>query len=165
MKFTNILLALSLSATVSHAADARSTTAIHSTAVTHSTSNPSSTGHNQGGSHGKGKHEHSGQDHKHSHGKGNHTHSALEAGCDKIHHLTELVDLAKNTTKLDELVSKHHLNATEVEKIKEKAANATIKLNRLESNASLVSECANIKVGEKVVNGKYLHPTLNHHDG
>lgn len=68
------------------------------------------------------------------------------------------MDLAKNTTKLDELVSKHHLNATEVEKIKEKAANATIKLNRLESNASLVSECANLKVGEKVVNGKYLYP-------
>ena len=158
MKFTSILLALSLSATVSHAADAGSTTITHSIAVTHSTPNPSSTGHNQGESHGKGEH-------KHSHDKGNHTHSALEAECDKIHHLTELVDLAKNTTKLDELVSKHHLNATEVEKIKEKAANATIKLNKLESNASLVSECAHIKAGEKVVNGKYLYLILNYHDG
>jgi hypothetical protein len=158
MKFTNILLALSLSATVSHAADARSTTTTHSIAVTHSTLNPSSTGHNQGGSHGKGKHEHSGKDHEHSHGKGNHTLSALEAECHKIHHLTELVDLAKNTTKLDELVSKHRLNATEVEKIKEKASNATVKLNRLESNASLVSECAHIKATEKVVDSKYLHP-------
>jgi hypothetical protein len=156
MKFTNILLALSLSATVSHAAGASSTAATHSIAVTHSTLNPSSTGHNQGGSHGKGKHDH---------GKGNHTHSALEAECDKIHHLTELVDLAKNTTKLDELVSKHHLNATEVGKIKEKAANATIKLNRLESNASLVSECADIKAREKVANGKYLYPILNYRDG
>jgi hypothetical protein len=157
MKFTNILLALSLSATVSHAAGAGSTTAIHSIAVTHSTPHPSSTGHDQRGSHGK--------DHKHSHDKGNHTHSALEAECDKIHHLTELVDLAKNTTKLDELVSKHHLNATEVGKIKEKAANATIKLNRLESNASLVSECADIKAREKVANGKYLYPILNYRDG
>jgi hypothetical protein len=161
MKFTNILLALSLSATLSHAAGASSTTAIHSIAVTHSTLHPSSTGHNQGGSDGKGKHEHSGEDHKHSHGKGNHTHSALEAECDKIRHLTKLVDLAKNTTKLDELVSKHHLNATDVAKIKEKAANATIKLNKLESNATLVSECAHIKAGEKVVNGKYLYPILN----
>jgi len=165
MKFTNILLALSLSATVSHAAGASSTAATHSIAVTHSTLNPSSTGHNQGGSQGKGKHDHSGKDHKHDHGKGNHTHSALEAECDKIHHLTELVDLAKNTTKLDELVSKHHLNATEVGKIKEKAANATIKLNRLESNASLVSECADIKAREKVANGKYLYPILNYRDG
>lgn len=165
MKFTNILLALSLSATVSHAAGASSTAAIHSIAVTHSTLNSSNTGHNQGGSHGKEKHEHSGKDHKNSHGKGNHTHSALEAECHKIHHLTELVNLAKNTTKLDELVSKHHLNATEVEKIKEKAASAATKLNRLESNSSLVSECANIKAGEKVVNGKYLYPILNYHDG
>jgi hypothetical protein len=160
MKFTNILLALSLSATVAHAAGAGSTAAIHSITVAHSTPNPSSTG-----SHGKGKHEHSGKDHKHSHDKGNHTHSALEVECDKIHHLTEIVDLAKNTTKLDELVSKHHLNATEVEKIKERAANATIKLNKLESNASLVSECAHIKAGEKVVNGKYPYPILNYHDG
>jgi hypothetical protein len=165
MKFTNILLALSLSATVSHAAGAGSTTTIHSITVAHSTPNPSGTGLNQGGAHGKGKHEHSDKDHKHSHGKGNHTHSALEVECDKIHHLTELVDLAKNTTKLDELVSKHHLNATEVEKIKEKAANATIKLNKLESNASLVSECAHIKAERKVVKGKYLYPILNCHDG
>ena len=150
MKFTNILLALSLSATVAYAADAGSTAAIHSTAVVQSAPNPSSTGHDQGGSHGKGKHEHS--------GKGNHTHSALEAECDKIHHLTELVDLAKNTTKLNELASKHHLNATEIGKIKEKAANATTKLNKLESNATLVSECAKIKVGEKVADSKYLYP-------
>lgn len=165
MKFTNILLALSLSTTVSHAAGASSTTAIHSIDVAHSTLNSSSTGHNQGGSHGKGKHEHSGKDHKNSHGKGNITHSALEAECHKIHHLTELVDLAKNTTKLNELVSKHRLNTTEVKKIKEKAANAANKLKRLESNATLVSECAHIKAGEKVVNGKYLYPILNYHDG
>lgn len=149
MKFTNILLALSLSATVSYAADTRSTTATGSIAVTHSAPNPSSTGQNQGGSHGKGKHDHSGKDHEH--GKGNHTHSAVEAECDKIHHLTELADLAKNTTKLNELVSKHHLNATEVAKIKEKAANATIKLDKLESNATLVSECAHIKATETAV--------------
>ena len=161
MKFTNILLALSLSATVSHAAGASSIAASHSIAVAHSTLNSSSTGHNQGGSDGKEKHEHSGKDHKHSHDKGNHTHSALEAECHKIHHLTELVDLAKNTTKFDELVSKHHLNATEVEKIKEKAANAATKLKGLESNATLVSECAHIKAGEKVVNGKYLYPILS----
>jgi hypothetical protein len=156
MKFTNILLALSLSATVSYAADTRSTTATGSIAVTHSAPNPSSTGQNQGGSHGKGKHDHSGKDHEH--GKGNHTHSAVEAECDKIHHLTELADLAKNTTKLNELVSKHHLNATEVAKIKEKATNATIKLDKLESNATLVSECAHIKATETAVDSKYLYP-------
>ena len=162
MKFTNILLALSLSATVSHAAVASSTAAIHSTAVAHSTFNhstfnSSSDGDNQGGSHGKGRNGH--------HGKGNHTHSALEAECHKIHHLTEVVDLAQNTTKLNELVSTHRLNATEVEKIKEQAANATTKLNKLESNATLVSECAKIKGGENVTHGKHLYPILNYHDG
>lgn len=150
MKLLNVLLALCLSATVTHA------TAASSTTLAQSAVSPSSTGHHHGkDSHGKGNHTHPAHgEHSHGkgnhtdHGQGNHTHSALEIKCDEIYHLTELVDLGKNTTKLDKFLTKHHLNATAAGKIKEEAANATTKLDKLKSNTTLVEECKALQAKE-----------------
>jgi hypothetical protein len=71
--------------------------------------------------------------------------------CKQISKLTHLTELAANQTKLDELVAKGKMNATEVDQLKAKAAEATTKLQTMESNTTLTNECAVINAEQKTV--------------
>lgn len=71
--------------------------------------------------------------------------------CKQITKLTQLTELAANQTKLDELVAKGKMNATEIDQLKAKAAEATTKLQTMESNTTLTSECAAINAERKTV--------------
>ncbi|KAF2449960.1 hypothetical protein P171DRAFT_428079, partial [Karstenula rhodostoma CBS 690.94] len=64
--------------------------------------------------------------------------------------MVQLTELAANQTKLDNLVSKGKLNATEVQVIKDKAANATTTLKTLQANSTLVDECNVIAANRQV---------------
>ena len=77
--------------------------------------------------------------------------NSVNHACNKMARLTKLTDLAANQTKLDELVAKGKLNATEEDAIKAKATNATQELKTMMSNTTLVSECAVVDAHEKVV--------------
>jgi hypothetical protein len=78
----------------------------------------------------------------------NATHSkgedSIKKTCKEMRKLTLLTSFAANQTKLDELVAKGKMNATNVDKLKAKAAAATTKLQTLTSNTTLTSECASM---------------------
>ncbi|OCL03110.1 hypothetical protein AOQ84DRAFT_357071 [Glonium stellatum] len=69
----------------------------------------------------------------------------LEEQCAHIARLTALTDLVNNATKLSELETKKNLTAEEIAKLKEKAANATVRLTEMEKNTTLVDSCASLK--------------------
>jgi len=69
--------------------------------------------------------------------------------CKEMSRLTKLTELANNATKLAELEKKSNLTATDINKIKEAATNATSKLTMLTSNTTLVSECAMVDASTK----------------
>ena len=69
----------------------------------------------------------------------------LKAQCHEIEALTKVVSLANNATALQALESKHNLTAAEIAKLKDKAANATAELTKLQSNATLVAACNHLK--------------------
>lgn len=71
-------------------------------------------------------------------GKGNKTLSTA-GECKEMRSLNKLVELAANTTKLDEITKN---NATKVAAIQAKASTASTKLQTLQSNATLMSACA-----------------------
>ncbi|CAO2652323.1 Nn.00g006060.m01.CDS01 [Neocucurbitaria sp. VM-36] len=62
--------------------------------------------------------------------------------CKQMQKLTKLMGLAANQTKLDELVAKGKMNTTEVDALKAMAADASTKLQTLESNSTLTTTCA-----------------------
>ncbi|KAH7083776.1 hypothetical protein FB567DRAFT_91810 [Paraphoma chrysanthemicola] len=76
---------------------------------------------------------------------------STKRACNQIQKLTHLTELAANQTKLDELVAKGKMNATEVDELKNKAAEASTKLQTMESNTTLTSECAVIDAEKKTV--------------
>jgi hypothetical protein len=67
---------------------------------------------------------------------------SLKRTCKKMRKLNILTSLASNQTKLDEWVANGMLTATKAKKIKAKASKATSKLQALQSNSTLVSQCA-----------------------
>jgi hypothetical protein len=67
---------------------------------------------------------------------------SLKKTCKKMRKLNMLTALAANQTKLDEWVARGMLTAAKADKIKEKASKATTKLESLQSNSTLVSQCA-----------------------
>ena len=79
---------------------------------------------------------------------GNGTHhgnnNSTTAKCAEISHLTELVDLVSNSTKLAAFQAKHNLTTAEMQKLKDMAANATAQLTQLKSNTTLVKDCATL---------------------
>jgi hypothetical protein len=84
--------------------------------------------------------------------KGNGTRgNSINGQCKQMAKLTKLTELAANQTKLDAMVAKGKINATEVEAIKTKAAEATTKLATMTSNTTLVSECLVVDAHQKVV--------------
>jgi hypothetical protein len=66
----------------------------------------------------------------------------LKRTCKKMRKLKMITSLASNQTKLDEWVANGMLTATKAKKIKAKASKATSKLQALQSNSTLVSQCA-----------------------
>lgn len=83
--------------------------------------------------------------------KKNGTHENSEKRqCREMSHLTRLVDLVNNATKLTELETKHNLTADKITRLKDSAANATTRLTELQSNTTLVSQCAIVDAGEKL---------------
>lgn len=87
-------------------------------------------------------------------GKGNGTQSAnpqkaLQKECRKMRNLNALTQLAANQTKLDSWVSMGKLDQAGVDALKAKAANATTELKTLESNTTLVTECAAVNAERK----------------
>ncbi|ORY10794.1 hypothetical protein BCR34DRAFT_588344 [Clohesyomyces aquaticus] len=86
-------------------------------------------------------------------GKGNGTANgnSVNRACRKMAKLESITALAANQTKLDAMVAKGRLNATEVEAIKAKAANATTELQTMQGNTTFVTECAVIGAHQKVV--------------
>ncbi|KAJ4406841.1 hypothetical protein N0V91_004271 [Didymella pomorum] len=91
------------------------------------------------------------------HGDGNSTKSnnpekALKKSCQKMRKLDALSQIAANQTKLDAWVAQGKLNTAEVDALKAKAANATAELQTMQSNTTLVSECAVVNAERKSVN-------------
>ncbi|KAJ4374383.1 hypothetical protein N0V83_003124 [Neocucurbitaria cava] len=72
-----------------------------------------------------------------------------KSACKQMQKLTHLTELAANQTKLDELVAKGKMNTTEVDALKAKAADASTKLQTLESNSTLTTECAVIEADQQ----------------
>ncbi len=65
--------------------------------------------------------------------------------CKEIASMNKLVDLASNTTKLDEITKN---NATKIAEIQAKASKASTSLKTLESNSTLMAACAVIDAQE-----------------
>jgi len=79
--------------------------------------------------------------------KGNKTKAVTDKSlCKEMATLTKLVDLAANTTKLDD---KTKNNATKIAEIQAKASDASTQLSTMSSNATLVSTCAVMSAAEK----------------
>ncbi|KAF2126600.1 hypothetical protein P153DRAFT_297557 [Dothidotthia symphoricarpi CBS 119687] len=76
---------------------------------------------------------------------------ALKKQCNKISKLTKLTSLASNQTKIDQLVAQGRMTTADVTKLQAKAANATITLQSLESNSTLVAECNAVSAHQKDV--------------
>jgi len=72
-------------------------------------------------------------------------HAKVMKECKEMSQLMKLSSLVNNATAMSELESKHNLTAAEISKIKEGAANATMKLTKLQSNTTLVAACSAIK--------------------
>jgi len=90
--------------------------------------------------------------HKSNGAKGHHKNGGTQDfECKEMAKLTKLTSLANNATALSELETKHNLTAAEISKIKDSAANATTLLTKLQSNSTLVSQCAIVDAHEKVV--------------
>lgn len=66
--------------------------------------------------------------------------------CKQIRKLQKFVDFASNTTQLEEATNK---NSTKVSQIQAKAEEAKTKLTSLQSNATLVGDCAVINAAEE----------------
>lgn len=89
---------------------------------------------------------------KHGNGtKSNDPERALDKSCNKMRKLTMLSDLANNQTKLDAWVAAGKLDTTKVDALKAKAANATMELQTMQSNTTLVGECAVVDANLKTV--------------
>jgi hypothetical protein len=91
------------------------------------------------------------------HGDGNSTKSndpenALKKSCKKLRKLSALSQIAANQTRLDAWVTEGKLDTAEVDALKAKAANATAELQTMESNTTLVSECAIFNAERKSIN-------------
>lgn len=74
---------------------------------------------------------------------------ALKKSCKKMRKLTVLSEIANNQTKLDAWVAEGKLDAPEVDAIKAKAVNATAELQAMQSNTTLVGECAIVDAERK----------------
>lgn len=91
------------------------------------------------------------------HGDGNSTKSndpehALKKSCKKLRKLNALSQIAANQTKLDAWVAEGKLDIAEVGVIKAKVANATAELQTMESNTTLINECAVMNAERKSIN-------------
>jgi hypothetical protein len=71
--------------------------------------------------------------------------------CEELAHLEELVLIFNNATKLAEVEKNEHLTPQQVTKLKEEAKNATVKLNQLKSNTTLVKECLIVEAHLKLL--------------
>jgi hypothetical protein len=100
------------------------------------------------------------------HGDGNGTDSnnpkrALKNSCKKMRKLTIFTQFAANQTKLDAWVAEGKLDTAQVDAIKAKAANATTELQTMQSNTTLVSECAVVNAERKSVTQCWQMKKLN----
>lgn len=89
-------------------------------------------------------------------GKGNGTQSAnpekaLKQTCKKMRNLNAVSMLAANQTKLDSWVAAGKLDQAGVDALKAKAATATTELKTMQSNTTLVTECAAVDAERKSV--------------
>lgn len=76
---------------------------------------------------------------------------ALKKSCKKMRKLNALSQIAANQTKLDAWVAQGKLDTAEVDALKARAANATAELQTMQSNTTLVSECAIVSAERKSV--------------
>ena len=76
--------------------------------------------------------------------------NSVNKQCKQMNKMIQLTELAANQTKLDALVAKGKLKDTEVQAIKDKAANATTTLKTLQANTTLVDECNVINANKAV---------------
>lgn len=93
---------------------------------------------------------------KDGNGNGNSTRAmgpdrALKQSCRKMRRLFALSQITANQTKLDAWVAEGKLNTAEVDALKSKAANATAELQTLQSNTTLVAECAVVNAERKSI--------------
>lgn len=86
---------------------------------------------------------------------------SLKNLCRKMRKLTALSTIADNQTKLDAWVSEGKLDTADVDAIKSKAANATKELQNMQSNTTLVNECAVVDAERKSINQCKLIKKLN----
>ena len=75
-----------------------------------------------------------------SHHNGTHNNELFQL-CEELQHLEELILIVSNATKLAEVEKEKNLTSEDVAKLKDEATNATMKLNELKSNTTLVKEC------------------------
>ena len=72
---------------------------------------------------------------------------SLKKTCRKMRKLNMLTTLATNQTRLDEWIANGMLTAAKADKIKQKASKATTELKSLQSNSTLVGQCAIVNAG------------------
>ena len=72
----------------------------------------------------------------------------LQAQCKEMTVLMDLAKLANNATALKDLQTKYNLTASQVQKLKNEAANATVKLTQLQSNSTLMADCRILKANQ-----------------
>ena len=71
--------------------------------------------------------------------------------CEELEHLEEVILIVNNATKLAEVEKEEKLTPEQVTKLKEEAANATVKVNELKSNTTLVKECLIVEAHLKLL--------------
>ena len=141
MHFSKYLLLLALSLSVYAKGNEHNGTDASGAAQDHGGKNGTEA-HGTAKDHGGKK---NGTDHK------GHNHKDIELfECAEITRLTALTNLVNNSTALAAFESHHNLSSTEIQKLKGEAANATTKLTQLQSNTTLVHDCAVIDASEKL---------------
>lgn len=78
----------------------------------------------------------------------------LKSQCRSLARLTALSNLANNATALSALQAKSNLTANQMTELKAKAANATVKLQELKSNATLTASCQSLQAASGTQGGK-----------
>ncbi|KAF2997073.1 hypothetical protein E8E13_002429 [Curvularia kusanoi] len=99
---------------------------------------------------GKGNETRSNGASKHHNGNSTRTNS-LKQTCKKMRTLQAVSQITANQTKLDSWVAAGKLDTAEVDALKAKAAAATTELQTLQSNTTLVTECATVNAERKSV--------------
>ncbi|KIW03276.1 hypothetical protein, variant [Verruconis gallopava] len=81
---------------------------------------------------------------------GTHMANTERRQCAEIAEITAIVNLVNNATELAKFETRHNLSQSDIAEIKSKAATDEAKLKALQSNSTLMQECAVMAAGMKL---------------